>query len=341
MEKKNDKIKWIVTFVLIAVLLLGFIGMSVKLFQKDKPVAGNTNNSAQSGFIMSETEETGITLMSATIAEEEFTPNGVSPLAESAVTLTATITPNDATYQEVDWAVSILSLSSWVSGKNVSDYVTVAPTSDGALTATAECKQAFGEPVVITVRSRKYPELFASCICNYVKRVESVDLKLMKGKNITTTLALGDGSTYTPSATPNFSVGTVTPQITTDYVLELNSNYWSKGNTSNTAGFMYGVNVSEYRFEQSFTSTQDLIFELITPNGGMKWTNGQMLNQFIACVNKGLPDNNQAVLRVTYSVGYNGAEIESGSTKINLSFDVSNLEIAVSGVNVDTPSITW
>ena len=63
MEKKNDKIKWIVTFVLIAVLLLGFIGMSVKLFQKDKPVAGNTNNSAQSGFIMSETEETGITLL--------------------------------------------------------------------------------------------------------------------------------------------------------------------------------------------------------------------------------------------------------------------------------------
>ena len=43
MEKKNDKIKWIVTFVLIAVLLLGFIGMSVKLFQKDKPVAGNNN----------------------------------------------------------------------------------------------------------------------------------------------------------------------------------------------------------------------------------------------------------------------------------------------------------
>ena len=189
MEKKNDKIKWIVTFVLIAVLLLGFIGMSVKLFQKDKPVAGNTNNSAQSGFIMSETEETGITLMSATIAEEEFTANGVSPLAESAVTLTATITPNDATYQQVDWTVSFLSLSSWVSGKNVSDYVTVAPTSDGA----------FGEPVVITVRSRKYPELFASCICNYVKRVESVDLKLMKGKNITTTLALGDGSTYTPA----------------------------------------------------------------------------------------------------------------------------------------------
>lgn len=341
MEKKNDKIKWIVAFALIAVLLLGFVGMSVKIFHKDKPVAGNTNNSAQSGFIMFETEETGITLMSATIAEEEFTANGVSPLAESAVTLTATITPNDATYQQVDWTAEFASNSGWASGKNVSEYVTVTPSSDGALTATAECKKAFGEQIVITVTSRRNSEAHASCTCNYVKRVESVDLKLMKGRNITTTLALGDGSTYTPAATPNFSVGTVTPQVTTDYVLELNGNYWSKGNTSNTAGFMYGVNVSEYRFEQSFTSTQDLIFELITPNGGMKWTNGQMLNQFIACVNKGLPDNNQAVLRAVYSVTYNGAEIESGSTKINLSFDVSNLEIAVSGVNVDTPSITW
>ena len=189
--------------------------------------------------------------------------------------------------------------------------------------------------------SRSNSEAHASCTCNYVKRVESVDLKLTKGGNATTTLALGDGETYTAVTTPNYTAGTITPQVITDYVLELNSNYWSKGNTSNTASFMYGVNVSEYHFTQSFTSAQDLVFELIIPNDGMKWTNGQMLNQFITCVNKRLPDNHQAVLRAVYSVTYNGAEIESGSKKIDLSFDVSNLEVAVSGVNVNTPTITW
>ncbi len=341
MEKRNDKIKWIVTFALIAVLFIGLIGMSVKLFQQDNPATCDKINSTQGGFILSETEGTGISLMSAMITEEDFAAYGVSALAESAVTLTATITPSDATYQQMDWAVAFANESGWSAGKNVSDYVTVTPSSDGALTATAECKQAFGEQIIIAVTSRRNSEAHASCTCNYVKRVESVELKLMKGSNATTTLAFGDGATYTAVATPNYAVGTVTPQVTTDYVLELNSNYWSKGNTSNTAGFMYGVDVSTYRFTSSFTSTKELVYELITPNGGMKWTNEQMVNNFITCVNKRLPDNNQAVLRAVYSVGYNGAEIESGSKKIDLSFDVSNLEIAVSGVNVDTPTITW
>ncbi len=145
----------------------------------------------------------------------------------------------------------------------------------------------------------------------------------MKGGSNTTTIALGDGLTYTASAQPNYTAGTITPQVSVTYALDLNGNYWSKGNTSNTAGFMYGVNVSSYQFSSTFVSTQDLIFELIT------------------CVNKRLPDNNQAILNALYSVTYQGAELSSRTEMLNLSFDVSNLEVAVTDVNVDTPTITW
>lgn len=304
MEKRNDKIKWVVAFILIAVLFLGMAGILVKLFLPGKPATDTANKPMQSGFVLSGTEEAGISLMSANIAEGDFAAYGVSPLSESAVTLTATVTPAEATYPQVDWAVSFLSLSSWASGKNVTDYVTVTPSSDGALTATAECKQPFGEPVVITVRSRKNPEAFASCSCNYVKRVESAEVKLTRGTADTTTVALGDGQTYTASIQPVLGTGTLTPQVTAEYAVELNGNYWSKGNTSNTASFMYGVNVSSYPFSSTFVSTQDLVFELAEPNGGMKWTNAQMLNNFIACVNKRLPNNNQAVLTANYTVTY-------------------------------------
>ena len=53
--------------------------------------------------------------------------------------------------------------SSWASGKTVTDYVTVTPTSDGALTANVECKQAFGEQIKVTVTSRENTNVYASC----------------------------------------------------------------------------------------------------------------------------------------------------------------------------------
>ncbi len=138
MEKNHDKIRWTVAFILIAVLLLGMAGMYVKLFQRSKPAANTANKPAQSGFVLSEREESGIMLISANVAEDDFAAYGISPLSESAVTLTATVTPAEATYPQVDWTVSFASRSGWASGKNVSDYVTVTPSSDGARTATAE-----------------------------------------------------------------------------------------------------------------------------------------------------------------------------------------------------------
>ena len=102
---------------------------------------------------------------------------GVSPLAESAYTLTATVEPANAPDKAVDWSVAFVNPSSeWATGKTVTDYVTVTPTSDGALTATVQNLKAFGEQIKVTVTHRENENATASCTVDYTKKLEGVRL---------------------------------------------------------------------------------------------------------------------------------------------------------------------
>lgn len=98
---------------------------------------------------------------------------------ESSTLLTATVAPGDANNQQVDWEVYFANPESeWASGKELSDYVTLTPTSDGALTATVNCLQAFGEQIIVKVISRDNPLATAICTIDYAQKVTSVTLKL-------------------------------------------------------------------------------------------------------------------------------------------------------------------
>ena len=101
------------------------------------------------GMVIGGSEGSGVTLMSAKIAKEDHAAYGISPMAESAQLLTATVEPVDAMDKSVDWSIAFVNpTSAWASGKTVTDYVTVTPTEDGALTATVTNLQAFGEQAV-------------------------------------------------------------------------------------------------------------------------------------------------------------------------------------------------
>lgn len=90
---------------------------------------------------------------------------------ESSTLLTATVAPGDANNQQVDWEIYFANPESeWASGKELSDYVTLTPTSDGALTATVNCLQAFGEQIIVKVISRDNPNATATCTVDYVKK---------------------------------------------------------------------------------------------------------------------------------------------------------------------------
>ena len=178
----SNKARWTATIIAIILAFVGIAAAFVGIFSdgftnwdKFKPEEEQTETVENGGMIVGDSVGSGISLMSTKIAAEDYAAYGVSPLAESAQTLTATVTPSNATDKTVDWTVAwVNASSSWANGKTVTDYVTVTPTSDGALTATVECLQAFGEQIKVTVVSRANDSAKAEATVDYEKRLLSV-----------------------------------------------------------------------------------------------------------------------------------------------------------------------
>lgn len=182
---KKDKNKWIavgVAVVLLACTCITTIVMGVKnngWFKKDEGTKIEQPNnqppatSDAGGMEIGEGNNNGVSLLSAKIAPENYAVYGVSPQAESAYTLTATITPADASNKSLDWTIAFSNPNStWATGKTVTDYVTVTPSADGALTAVVENKAAFGEQIIVKCTSRDNSSANATCIVEYLQRVE-------------------------------------------------------------------------------------------------------------------------------------------------------------------------
>ncbi len=144
-------------------------------FKTDEEQTEQTEETtAAGGAIIGESIGSGIKITSAKIAMADYADNGISSMAETAYQLRATVTPDSATNKAVDWSVSFVDPSSgWANGKDVSDYVTVTPVSDGALTANVECLQAFASQIKVTVSSRENPQIKAECTVDYAMRCPS------------------------------------------------------------------------------------------------------------------------------------------------------------------------
>ena len=116
----SDKFSWIITVIAMALVAILSIGLLCALFiqpQEDDPEA-----KPKDGAIISETAENGISLMSAKIMPVAYAANGVSALADTAYTLTATVEPDYEGEKTFDWSVKFQSdSSSWASGKTVTD----------------------------------------------------------------------------------------------------------------------------------------------------------------------------------------------------------------------------
>ena len=183
-HKRSDKVKWIVSFLLIFVLLAGLIGAWVLLLKPEESAPAQD----EGGAIITEGESSGIQLMSVKIPAAQYKEYGISPLADTAYQLTATITPENATDKTVDWTIAWAvppqhsggtigdedQGSVWAMGKTVTDYVTVTPTSDGALTANVECIKDFGAQVKVTVTSRDNSDVKANCLVDYTQKLQGV-----------------------------------------------------------------------------------------------------------------------------------------------------------------------
>ena len=125
-HKRSDTVKWVLTlfaFILVGVMLAGIIlGWFDK---KEEPPAGEEQQQTEDGgMVVGEAEGIEMRVMSAKISPANYEKYGISPMAESAQRLTATIMPANATNQEVDWAVVWVNPSSSRGRrKTLKDYV--------------------------------------------------------------------------------------------------------------------------------------------------------------------------------------------------------------------------
>ena len=254
--------------------LVGVLSDGFKNWDKFKPDEEQTEQTEETadngGAIIGESVGSGVKVMSAKIAPENYAANGVSAQAETAYTLTATVLPEKASNKAVDWTVSFVNpVSAWATGKTVTDYVTVTPTADGALTANVECLQAFGEQIKVTVTSRNNADATATCLVDYAERVSGYTLTLSNGG---VTISSSDPEyTVTGNSSVSISkgeytktVGTVEENFTGTYVI--------RGNASFAANMSsIGVNATVKQVSGSVVPVGEDIFTSLyqlSPQGG-------------------------------------------------------------------------
>lgn len=124
-------------------------------------------------------------------------------------TLTAYVYPEDAKNKAVDWTIEWLDTEET---RDISDYLTLVPDSDGSATAQLTCLQAFDGEALVTVTSRE-GAFFDTCRVLFVGNPSSVNVSCdalsLKSGNFGTYYEIGAGNSYTFDITPDNVFGTV------------------------------------------------------------------------------------------------------------------------------------
>ena len=297
------------------------------------------------GVIFNEPEGNGMQLTATKLLSSEYDEYGVSELAETAYTLTATVTPANAMNKEVDWSVSFVDpTSAWASGKSVTEYVTVTPSADGALTATVENLDAFGAQIKITVASRFNADVKAETTVDYAKRITASNLKISRAA------AHGSGYDFTEGMDPmpylhpcmehstdlvtttytyTYGIGTTEDEFSTEITLSLTTAFITKAanagitvaphtKTLNESGFSLGPDLcTEFFGESNVTDVTKLekLYNLIRTDWGL--TKVFTLN--ITCT----------------------GEYSAFTKKIDFSCSETRLYVPASAVNVNFPAVVF
>ncbi len=173
-HEKSDQVKWIATFVSIALLFIGVIAALIPAYsapKNDAEVPEGEVVYAASVFEQIEPKE------DAAIEKRYIATRGVKLMSGAMTvgdgvltqTVNATVLPTTATNNKVDWSVAWAEPDgTFENGKTVTDYVTVTPASDGSTTATITCHQAFPNATVIVTVTTRVGHFTAKTAVNYI-----------------------------------------------------------------------------------------------------------------------------------------------------------------------------
>lgn len=340
-HEKADSIKWIAVFVAISILFVGVIAALIPTYSHRQPEKQETlsnNGESVGGAVLQEPVENGIALSSVKLIPAEFQSFGAAPMSESAYVLTATVMPQDTTDKTLaltfDW---VNPNSAWASGKTVGDYFSV--TSTGENVWTLSVKKAFGEQIKISVTTTNYVAgdtseenmaLKATCVVDYVKRVEKVTLSYEPE-------LMAFGSTTTIRYDVTYSEGTLQGTFKGGTVsLKLTDYLFSACTTALTNG-SYDRSQSVANFASLTTNNSQTVsvgvctrFITITGNPGTGMSQWQSaFREYIAS-----QPAQHAYLNMNWTYSYEDIVEDSGTAVCNVRFDAESLV-------VNAASVTW
>lgn len=269
--------------------------------------------------------------------------DGIATIAEDGFVLTASNDSGDSSLDEYVWSAAFENASSsWASGKAVSDYLNISTSSD-TKQQTIRAKQAYGEPIIVTVASKFNADATATCKFDYVKRISSVTLKV----NDTDYLILGAENSY--NLTSSYGVGTVTGELTVNTVT-VNLGGQVADDVTYALGPDYG---DRFKIVSVTIGANDTFtpFDFITTsyggNGGGGATEVRNSNTGKLAYNAVLDDSSISYgnlerfylsVNATYSYNYNGSVYQTGETPVkHVPYSNGNLTkySVVSNVNLN------
>lgn len=291
--------------------------------QGNKTPDTESKSESYDGVVISSENDGEISLFSAPLMA--MSADGVERAVPDSCVITASC--NDNSLQSFVWEYAFENgASEWVNGKNINDYLSFNVLDD-TRKITVSAKQAFGEPVVIMVKSAFALDITSTCKVDYIKRVSSATFIVNKGGS--GLFELGNANKF--EIIPTYSVGTVSGDFT---VGEITASFSSK--LDDYIRFALGSSYG-YCQIQSFSFNADTIVTpfnfLYTPYGGgqseiqaMSW--GKLAyNTMLDRANISYAQSNDCylIMSVDYTYTFNGSEVQAGTAEKNTLYSAGSL----------------
>lgn len=301
-----------------------------------------------------------------------------TPVGENTYVLTATIAPAEADNVNVTWAVAWKNPSStFATGKNVTDYVTVAAQSGNNLNATVTCKQAFGEQVIVTVTSVDNAAAKASCTVDYVERITGINFVMPTLTSTSTTisydfettpctikadLALNLESTRLATSdefydayldavlsTVSFKISNGNTLYLADCVRACDPFISLQGKTLTLTADIAGASDSDFRASEGeqvsglagafyvYATTGPGLPSLSSIHALMNSAFRKAINDF----NNDYDSAPHATFDISFTSTYNGQTYSSGTKTVNVRLDAQSIHVGVASVSLNEDNIIF
>lgn len=328
----------IIGVILVLVLVMGFIGVG---FASDWFTDWSRFTSYEEELPAGdETPDEDAGTQDKTVRSVSFKAMSTSQEFSSGITkqITASVEPADATNKSVDWSIA------WIGdvSEDISDYLTVSPTSDGSLTANITCLKSFrGKAALVTVTARDGGAQ-ATCMISYKGEPSAFDFNNTGNSYYTGECNFKSTSSIPVSLTNVFgdvgeeyydNIKIVKQEFTADvYTYDLDFTVDAPGTPSSTSVNKYKL--SELKLLSDESVTADKTISVKYSDGAVTVTSSHYLNSDFAY---GFTFNG-------YSGTYTGMIDHVSSAVLNITLECNGIQGSmaiyfISGVNgVTVPS---